>query len=254
MTCQDSGRDAAEAPNADATRPAAGARPAGRRELEGVVAAIVADLRARRSPRDIAGRARFGILPTIETVGVSMTTLRQLARTLPKDAALARRLWRVPMHEARLLASMLMPRDAVTRPLMETWARDFASWDLVDQCTNDLFDRHPEALDVAFEWATRDDEFVKRAGVVLVAGVARHRKDIDDATLATTLPMLSEAAKDERNFVKKGVSWALRTIAKARPALAPHVRSVATALVAGPEPAGRWVGRDVVRELDAKGL
>jgi 3-methyladenine DNA glycosylase AlkD len=50
---------------------------------------------------------------------------------------------------------------------------------------------------------------VKRAGFALLAALALHGAGSDEQ-LADCLPLIERAASDERNFIKKGVSWALR--------------------------------------------
>ncbi|MBK5298965.1 MAG: DNA alkylation repair protein [Vicinamibacteria bacterium] len=53
----------------------------------------------------------------------------------------------------------------------------------------------------------------------------------------------------ERNFVKKGVSWALRAVGRRNPVLNAAAVAVASRLAAAPQAAPRWVGKDAVREL-----
>jgi 3-methyladenine DNA glycosylase AlkD len=57
------------------------------------------------------------------------------------------------------------------------------------------------------------------------------------------------AADDERNFVKKGVSWALRAIGGRNVELNTAAVTVARRLTAAPEGAARWVGNDVLRGI-----
>ena len=63
------------------------------------------------------------------------------------------------------------------------------------------------------------------------------------------LPLIERAATDERNFVKKAVSWALRAVGRRNAALNAAAVDVARRLAASESPAARWVGRDAVREL-----
>ena len=50
-----------------------------------------------------------------------------------------------------------------------------------------------------------------------MACLALHDKEASDECFVKWLPLLEEGATDERNFVKKGVSWALRGIATRNP-------------------------------------
>jgi 3-methyladenine DNA glycosylase AlkD len=165
------------------------------------------------SERDRAGMARFGI-NVDEALGVSVTALRRLARQLPRDHGLAAGLWETGVHEARILASMVEEPERVTARQMDRWARDFDSWDLCDQCCQNLFWRTPFAESKSVAWAARTREFEKRAGFALMASAAVKDRDAPDARFLGYLKLIEREATDSRNFVRKAVNWALRQIGK----------------------------------------
>ena len=137
---------------------------------------------------------------------------------------------------------------------MEAWAADFDSWEVCDQTCGNLFAHTPWAYAKAVEWSARPEEFVKRAGFVLMADLAHRDQKTSDAALLACLPIIEREAADGRNFVKKAVNWALRDIGKRNAAL--NAAAVATAewLVAQPSPAARWNGRDARRELTSEAV
>ncbi len=98
-------------------------------------------------------------------------------------------------------------------------------------------------------WSRRRDEFVKRAAFALLASLALHDKRAGDAAFLRCLPLVERAASDERNFVKKGVSWALRLVGRRNHALNDASVALARRLLESAEPAARWVGRDGLKEL-----
>ena len=110
-------------------------------------------------------------------------------------------------------------RQQVTREQCEKWVRDFNSWDICDNVTDEVFIYTPFMMELITTWATREEEFVKRAAFAMIAEITIHRKDIPDSVIAILYPLIANASVDERNFVKKAVSWALRNIAKNRPGL-----------------------------------
>ncbi len=225
------------------------------------VPAILAELRAMGSERNRAGMARYGI-NVANAFGVSVTTLRTLARRLGTDHELALALWATGNHEARLLACFVEDPAAVTAAQAEAWAADVDSWDLCDQATTSLFDRTPHAWPKAVEWAGRQDEWAKRAGFALMAGLAVHDRAAADARFEKLLPLIERAAFDERNFVKKAVNWALRNVGKRSPALNMTALARAKKILAAANTRGggerrgdpdaraaRWVATDAMREL-----
>jgi 3-methyladenine DNA glycosylase AlkD len=210
--------------------------------------AVVTRLTALGNERDRAGMARFGI-NVDRALGVSVTTLRRLCRELPADHDLAAALWETGIHEARILASMVDEPAMVTATQMDAWARDFDSWDLCDQCCQNLFWRAEHADSRARRWARRRAEFVKRAAFALMASSALKDRAAPDERFLAYLDIVEGASTDPRNFVRKAVSWALRQIGKRDRRL--HRAAVATARRIGRLDAGsaRWVASDALREL-----
>jgi 3-methyladenine DNA glycosylase AlkD len=132
---------------------------------------------------------------------------------------------------------------------MNAWAADFDNWAICDTVCFHLFDRTPLAWEKAPMWSRSPREFVKRAGFALMASLAGHDKATPDARFLELLPLIEKGAGDDRNFVKKGVSWALRRIGRRSPRLHEAALAAARRLAASAEAACRWVGRDAAREL-----
>jgi 3-methyladenine DNA glycosylase AlkD len=132
---------------------------------------------------------------------------------------------------------------------MERWVRDFDNWAVCDCCCGVLFDRTPLAWAKAAEWCGREEEFVRRAGFVLMAGLAVHDKQAPDARFERFLPLIESGATDGRNFVRKAVNWALRQIGKRNLALNAKALRTARRIRKAPSPAARWIASDAIREL-----
>ena len=135
---------------------------------------------------------------------------------------------------------------------MEEWVRDFDSWDVCDQCCGNLFDKAGFAYKKAAEWSRRDEEFVGRAGYVLMAELAVHDKKAPDSKFLGFLPLIEEGASDPRNFVKKAVNWALRQIGKRDRRLNRDALKAARRISKRDSPSSRWVASDAIRELESE--
>ncbi len=192
--------------------------------------------------------ARFGI-NVDNALGIGVTQLRKLARPIQRDHDLAQQLWATGIHEARILASIVDLPSEVSEAQMEAWAAEFNSWDLVDQCCGNLFDKTPFAWDKATEWSRREEQFVKRAGFSLMAYLAVHDKKAPDARFERFLPIIEREASDDRNFVKKSVSWALRQIGKRDARLNEVAIKRAERIKRIDSKAAHWIASDALREL-----
>jgi 3-methyladenine DNA glycosylase AlkD len=209
---------------------------------------IIRHLRSLASPANVAGMARYGINPH-NTLGVSMPVLRALAKQTGKNHGLALKLWQSGVHEARILACLIDDPQRVTERQMERWVADLDSWDVCDQCCSNLFDKTSYARRKAAEWSVREEEFVRRAGFVLMAALAVHDKTAKDSVFEAFLPMIKVGAIDERNLVKKAVNWALRQIGKRNKRLNTLAQATAEEIRTLNSRSARWVASAALREL-----
>ena len=199
-------------------------------------------------PTNLAGQARYGI-ETSTSLGISAPDLRKLAREAGRSHELALSLWQSGIREARILAALVDDPDEVTPYQMDAWAADFDSWDVVDACCCNLFDRTVHAYPKAIEWSEAEGEFVKRAGFALMACLAVHDKSAAGSDFERFFAAIEEQACDARNYVKKAVNWALRQIGKRDVDLRDRAIEVAERLKAMDCRAARWVASDALREL-----
>jgi 3-methyladenine DNA glycosylase AlkD len=181
---------------------------------------------------------------------VPMGEIQKLAKGYGKSHALAAKLWASGWYEARMMAAYVDEAEKVTAAQMDAWCEDFTDWSVCDTVCFALFDRTPFAFAKIEQWHTRDEEFVKRAAFALLASVALHDKGNIDAALLRALRSCEAAATDPRNFVKKGVSWAVRTIGIRNAAMHAAAMKLGVKLARSADAAARWIGKDIVKDLE----
>lgn len=194
--------------------------------------------------------ARFGITSR-KAFGVSAVPLKTLAKKIGRNHALAQRLWKSRYLEARTLAALIEDPRQVTSRQMDRWAKDFDNWAVCDTCCSVVFDKTPFAYSKAVLWSRRSDEFLKRAGYVMMAVLAVHDKTSADTVFLKFFPHIRRGALDERNFVKKAVNWALRQIGKRNRNLNTQAIRLAKRIRQIDSTAARWIASDALRELCA---
>lgn len=212
---------------------------------------IIAELRAQANEVNRAGMARFGI-NTERAFGMSIPPLRAMGKLLGRDHDRALALWESGWHEARLLAVFTDEAKCVSDQQMEQWASDFNSWDITDQCCSNLFIHTPFAERKVREWSSRQEEYVRRAAFAMLAALAVHSRTLTDSDFRNFLPLISAAADDERNFVKKAVNWSLRQIGKRNHSLHADAICLAEDLAERLSRSARWIARDALRELQSE--
>ncbi|TFF38739.1 DNA alkylation repair protein [Mucilaginibacter psychrotolerans] len=209
---------------------------------------VIAELKAHADAKHLAGMLRFGI-DNSRALGVRIPQVRLIAKSYKKNHELALQLWDTGIHEARIMASIVDDPAQVTEEQFDTWAKDFYSWDLCDQVCGNLFDRTPLAVAKAIEYSERPEEYVKRAGFVLMAGYAVHHKKAADEVFLQFLSIIEREAHDSRNFVKKAVNWALRQIGKCNFNLKAEAIASAERIMLQDNKAAKWIAQDALREL-----
>lgn len=221
------------------------------RSVEEKLAAALAGLRERATEKTLAGLSRYAI-DAPSAIGVSMTDMKAIAKELGRSHELAAALWAEGWYEARMLATLVDDPAMVSADRMESWARDFDNWAICDTACFCLFDRTADRWRMVELWAGREEEFVKRAAFALLASLTTHDKKAPDAFFLHGLELIEREAGDERNFVMKGISWALRGIGKRNPALREPALLVAGKLASSPAKAPRWIGKDTLSDLRAR--
>jgi 3-methyladenine DNA glycosylase AlkD len=210
-------------------------------------------LKGKARPDQLEGMARYGMAAE-RRLGVSVPSLRKMAKELGKDHNLAIELWKTAVPEARILAAMIDEPDKLSETQMEDWVKEINSWDVCDQVCMNLFEKTPLAWKKIVDWSKRDEEFVKRTAFALTACLAWHDKDAEDDKFLKLLPVMMRGATDERNFVKKAVNWALRNIGKRNANLNKAAIKAAKEIQQVDSKAARWIASDAIAELESKAV
>lgn len=208
---------------------------------------ILVWINANRSDDNIVGMSRYGI-ETHKAYGVPNAQLRPLARQIGRNHARALELWNTGWREARLLAIFTADKKLLTLEQAHRWADDFDSWEIVDGATS-LFVDAGFSDPLIAEFAEDKRTFVRRAAFALVAWSAVHQKKRPDAELINYLKLVEAHAADSRNFVKKAVNWALRSVGKRSLTCHQPALDMARKLAESQDSTTRWIGKDAVREL-----
>ncbi|MDD3079034.1 MAG: DNA alkylation repair protein [Paludibacter sp.] len=190
----------------------------------------------------------FGI-ENEQALGIRIPELRALAKTIGKNTDLAQELWKINIHEAKLLAAFIVNPKELTEADIDQWVQDFNSWDICDQTCNAI-SATPLAEKLIFKYVASEEEFVRRTAFVLMCTQAVHNRELPDNEFYKYFALIEQYAWDNRNFVRKAVNWALRQIGKRNLHL--HEKSIETAERIKLQDSGsaKWIAADALRELN----
>lgn len=148
---------------------------------------ILKKLQALSNTKSKDHMAKFGITPE-KTYGVSLPHLRDIAKQSKRNHQLALQLWDIDTRETRILAAMIAEPQKTDQHLVEKWTLTFDYWEICDQCVMNLFEKLPFAWETAVEYSSREEEFVKRTGFVIIARLAVSDKKAADECFQPFFP------------------------------------------------------------------
>jgi 3-methyladenine DNA glycosylase AlkD len=209
---------------------------------------IIHDLEELSDVEFAENMKRFGIR-YVKSYGLRLPQIRKIAKKCGKSHDLALKLWSHGYHETYILATLVEEPEKVTSQQLDDWVSTFYSWDLVDQACINLLRFIPQARENIFVWCKSDDEFVKRTAFSLIAVLAVHEKQSD---FEMYFDILKEGSKDNRNFVKKSVNWAIRQIGKIDRQNNRKALGLAYEILEMDSKASKWVARGAIRELESE--
>ncbi len=212
---------------------------------------VIEKLELNANPDLLYGMAKYGITPK-KAYGIRIPVLRNLAKEIGKNHRLAGKLWKIDNRETRILASMIDMPEIVSEAQMERWVNEFDYWEICDQCVMNLFEKTDFAYKKAIEWSSRESEYVKRAGFVLMARLAVSDKKAVDSKFEKFFSYIKKEAIDERPMVKKAVNWALRQIGKRNMELNKKAINVSREIKNQNSSSAKWIAGDALRELTDK--
>ena len=209
---------------------------------------IIHDLEELSDVEFAENMKRFGIR-YVKSYGLRLPQIRKIAKQCGKSHDLALKLWNHGYHETYLLATLVEEPEKVTSQQLDDWVNTFYSWDLVDQACINLLRFIPEARENIFVWCNSDEEFVKRTAFSLIAVLAVHEKQSD---FEMYFDILKEGSRDNRNFVKKSVNWAIRQIGKIDRQNNRMALDLSYEILEMDSKTSKWVARGAIRELESE--
>lgn len=198
--------------------------------------------------RNIEAMMRFNI-PAVKAFGVSAPDIRKIAKEIRIDHPLAIELWNTEYHEARILSAMIADPNLATLSMLDLWANEIQNWAQCDCCCSEFFEKTKYAYKLPFRWSKSEKEYVRRAGIVMIAVLAVHHKSTSDSEFEKFFSLLKRYSTDEKNFVKKAVNWAIRQIGKRNLRLQKKAVALSKEIQNIPSKSAKWIASDALREL-----
>lgn len=213
---------------------------------------IIAELNAIADPEKVLfKRKKFGVIAN-NSLGVYHKDLKLIAKKVKKNSALAVQLFDSGVYEGRLLCSKIFDPKDLTNELIEKWVVTFENWEICDSFCMGLIAKSEFAIPKINEWVTREPEFEKRAAFATMAAYCMADKKASNEVYLKFIPLIKNAANDNRIYVKKAVNWALRSVGKRNIDLNKIALITAQEILAMDTKAANWIAKDAIKELSGE--
>lgn len=210
---------------------------------------VIEELKKLANPDKVEfKKQKFGVIAN-NSLGIYHKDLKELAKKIKMNNALAIQLFDSNIYEARLLCSKVFNPKELTNDLLEKWVITFENWEICDSFCMGLFAKSSFAIPKIHEWFTRENEFEKRAAFAIMAAYCMADKKAENIIFENFFPLLISASNDERLYVKKAVNWALRNIGKRNVDLHKRAIIVANQIIELDTKSAKWIGTDAIKQL-----
>lgn len=196
---------------------------------------------------------KFGIIAN-NSLGIYHRDIKEIAKEIGQNNDLALKLFDSGIYEAKILCSKIFKPKDVTENLMEKWVKTFENWEICDSFCMGLFAKNKLAISKALEWSSREGEFERRAGFVIMAAYCMADKKAGNEVFESLFSVIKREAIDERDYVKKAVNWALRNIGKRNIDLNKSAIAIANEMAQFESESAKWIAKNALRELESKNV
>jgi 3-methyladenine DNA glycosylase AlkD len=150
----------------------------------------------------------------LESFGIGLTQLKQLARKIKRDHKLALELWESDVYDARIMGILIDEPARITIEQVEKQIKNCSYWLLSHIYCSCLLKKVSFALDLAVEWADHNDPVHRRCGYLLLYQIAQNDKKLHNAFFEEYLEKIKKSIRSEENFVKDAMNNALFMIGR----------------------------------------
>lgn len=112
--------------------------------------------------------------------GISVIELRDMAKDYEKDFSLAMALWKEPIRECKILATMLMPKEDMLPDRVDIWMEQTPTLEVAEQAVLNLYQYIDNAQSLAYKWMASQQEMEQTCGFLLLTRLLMHGNTLNE--------------------------------------------------------------------------
>ena len=172
---------------------------------------VLAMLEANMNPRGIAHWDKLNI--PLQSFGIGLTQLKKLAKQIGRDHELALKLWEMPVYDAKILSTIIEEPKKITEEQVDQQVKEVSFWMMSYVYCSNLLPKTRFVKEKAVEWASSNENLLRRCGYALFYEIAKDKK-VGDHYFEPYLDIIEKNLQKEENFVKDAMNTALFGIGK----------------------------------------
>jgi 3-methyladenine DNA glycosylase AlkD len=153
-------------------------------------------------------------IASLESYGIGMTRMKQLASRIKPDHKLSQELWNTDLYDARLMGILIEDKDVITRKQVESQLKACSIWPLSYAYCTQLLYKLPFAGDLAVDWFESPDPLKRRCAFLTVYQLAAKIRKLHNSFFDEFLEKMEETFCGEEKSVKNAMLMALVAIGR----------------------------------------
>ncbi len=146
--------------------------------------------------------------------GATLPRLREMAEEIGKDYSLAIALWKEDVRECKILATMLMPADAILPEVVDIWMEQVPSQEIAEQLAFNLWQHLPYAPEKAYQWIALDKEYYQLCGFHILSRLFMNGREPNERGINEYIDQMQAAIQGPFPSVRKAAMLSVQRFAE----------------------------------------
>lgn len=160
--------------------------------------------------------------------GLTAPLIKRIADTHEKRRELAEHLWKEPVRESKILATMLYPEDEFSETVAKSWFDALEQPEIADQLCYNLAGKQPYAAALALRYTDAQTSIQRYAGFQLLTRALLNKTDLTPAQREQlTNDVLTLFQSDEALYIKAAALNGLKRAMRQHPDASRQITDIA---------------------------
>jgi 3-methyladenine DNA glycosylase AlkD len=146
--------------------------------------------------------------------GATIPRLREKAQELGKNYDLAIELWKQNVRECKILATMMMPADAVLPEVIDIWMEQTTEQEIAEQAAFNLFQYLPYAPEKAYTWMASEKPLYQLCGFHILSRLFMNKQEPNERGINEFIDQAIVALQGDSLMVRKAAMSAVQRFAE----------------------------------------